>query len=141
MNEASKYKTKENERQYKQYLSCGYTEKFTVDKYGRCCNKINRNEIEKIDIFRKNNIYGLVEIIQLPNKNWTTGSQLSMSSYGYGSCVTIWHKQYKTKNEAIEEELNYLESNIKPKDLIGYIKNAIKTYRNSLKEPEETTLF
>lgn len=131
----------ENERRYKQYLSCGYTGSMTVNEYGWCDNEVDRNNVEKINVFRKNRIYAYIDVIQLPNGKWVAGSNLTMPTYGYGHGVSIWCNQFTSRQEAIEAHLKQIENYIEVKDLTGFVRNAIEACRKALQQPIEITLF
>ena len=141
MDYGDKIHAKDNERQYKKYLSCGYTGAFTVNEYGWCRNEVDRENMEKIDVYRKDRIYAYLEIVHLPNGNWIAGSSVSMPTYGYGHGVSIWSSQYATRQKAAESELNRIESSIDKKDLTNCIKNAIEASRKALQPPLEIALF
>lgn len=136
-----KFHAKENERQYKQYLSCGYTGEFTVNEHGWCRNEIDRDKAERLDVFRKDRIYAYIDVVHLPNGKWVAGSSVSMPTYGYGHGVSIWCKQHDTKQEAVESHLKRIEDYIEKKDLTTYIRNAIEACRKSLVPPLEIALF
>ena len=132
---------KNNKRQYLKYLSCGYTGSLTVNEYGWCNNGIDREKVEIIDVFRKNQIYANVQVIHLPNGKWTAGSNCSMTTYGYGRGVSIWGEQYATRRDAVESQLNRIESFINTKDLTASIKSSIEACRKELQPTLEIALF
>jgi hypothetical protein len=53
MNEFTNKQDEFNQKQYKKYLSCGYTGEMTVNEYGWCDNEVRTGDMETIDLFDK----------------------------------------------------------------------------------------
>jgi len=90
-----KFHAKENERQYKQYLSCGYTGEFTVNEHGWCRNEIDRDKAERLDVFRKDRIYAYIDVVHLltasglPEAVFPCRPTVTDTAFPYGANSTI----------------------------------------------------
>ena len=105
-----------NNRQYQQYLSCGYEKPMELDQYGWCKNEIQVEEMEQIDIFRKNTDFGYIQIVQIPNGNWIACGNFNCNTYGFFGRPNVWMRQHKTKYEAIKAELDNMLDHIDERD-------------------------
>ena len=116
MDEFKERQKRENTEHYQKWLSCGFVGEMVVDDSGWC---ILGNNLagEKIQVFDKGYLNrATISYMQLPNKNWISGSDAFCRTHGHGHGLSIWNKQFNTKEEAIEEALNWVENEIDEKD-------------------------
>jgi len=140
MNEFTNKQDDFNQKQYKKYLSCGYTGEMTVNEYGWCDNEVRTGDMETIDLFDKDRSRAYIRFAHLPNGKWIAASSLTMPNYGYGCPLCVWCDQYDTKEEAVEAELARIKNGIELKDMKTFITDAFKQCRDALR-PLEIALF
>ncbi len=129
-------KQSENDRQYRQWLSCGFTGEMHVNNAGFCDNGLslsNHEQAKKIVLFNRYPFSAHLEYMQLPNSKWIVGSWLNCPLHGYCHGISVWSKPYNTENEAIIAELDKIERSLEPKDRKPFILDAIQTCRNTFK--------
>lgn len=130
-------KVRENERQYKKWLSCGFVGEMHLNDCGWCDNGLslsNHEKAKKIVLFDKYPFKAYIEYMKLPSGKWISGSSLSCPLHGYGHGISVWSKQYDTENEAIIAQLDNVENSLEEKDKKPFVMNAIQTCRNEFKE-------
>lgn len=128
---------RENEKTYRQWLSCGFVGEMRLNDCGWCVNGIalyKHENAKKVTLFDKHPFSAYIEYMQLPNKKWIAGSSLNCPLHGYVHGMSVWSKQYETKNEAVTEQINMIEKSLEEKDRKPFILNAIQTYRNEFKD-------
>ena len=126
-----------NDRQYLQWLSCGFTGEMHVNSAGWCDNGLslsNHEHAKKIILFDKHPFYAHLEYLRLPNQKWIIGSWLSCPLHGYCHGISVWSQQYDTVSEAITSELDKIERSLGAKDRKPFVLDAIQTCRNNYKE-------
>lgn len=127
---------RENKRQYQKWLSCGFKGEMEVNEHGWCTNGLGLFKDEKVKkkiLFDKPRFVAIVEYMQLPNRKWISGSYCTFPLHGWAHGISIWDKQYETKEEAVTSELNYIEKALDEKDRKPFVLNAIQTCRNEFK--------
>lgn len=130
-------KERDNARQYRQWLSCGFKGKMHVNDAGWCDNGLslsNHEQARRIELFDKFPFRAHIEYMQLPNKKWIVGSWLDCPLHGYCHGISVWSKQYDTESEAITSELDRIEDALEEKDRKKFVLQAIQTCRNQFKE-------
>lgn len=107
---------RENEKTYRQWLSCGFTGEMTIDKSGWC--RLGTNFVgEEFEVFNKGYLNkAKISVTQLPNKKWISGSDAFCRTHGHGYGLSIWNKQHDSKEDAIEEALDRVAHEIDEKD-------------------------
>lgn len=107
---------RENEKTYRKWLSCGFTGEMKIDEHGWC--RLDTDLAgEEFEVFNK--CYtnkARISITQLPNKKWISGSDAFCRTHGHGYGLSIWNKQYESKEDAIEEALDRVAREIDEKD-------------------------
>lgn len=128
---------RENRQHYEKWLSCGFTGQMLIDDSG-WCRLGNNLDGEEIKVFDKGYMNkATIKVLQLPNKNWISGSDAFCRTHGHGHGLSIWNRQYQTKEEAIEEALDRVEHEIDEKDRKTLIKK-VEEIRSRFKQD---TLF
>ena len=127
----------ENDRQYRQWLSCGFAGEMHMNECGWCDNGLslsNHEQAKKIVLFDKYPFSAHVEYMQLPNKKWIVGSWLSCPLHGYCHGISVWSRQYDSEADAINAELDKIERSLETKDRKPFVLDAIQACRNDYKE-------
>lgn len=135
---------RENKRQYEKWLSCGFRGNMEIDKNGWCVNGLSfykEENIERKILFDKAHFIGRIEFMELPNGNWISGSSCTFPLHGWGHGLSVWNKQYETKEEAVTKELDYIENSLEERDKKKFVLDAIQTCRNEFKEATFKTVF
>ena len=129
--------TRENDRQYQQWLSCGFVGEMHMNECGWCDNGIslsNHEQAKKIVLFDKYPFSAHLEYMQLPNKQWIVGSWLNCPLHGYCHGISVWSKQYDTEADAVNAELDKIEKSLETIDRKPFVMDAIQSCRNNYKE-------
>ncbi len=128
--------TRENEKQYQQFLKCGFTGAMHLNDAGFCDNGLslsNHEQAKKIVLFDRYPFSAHVEYMQLPNKQWIVGSWLSCPLHGYCHGISVWSRQYDSEADAINAELDKIERSLEAKDRKPFVLDAIQSLRNDYK--------
>ena len=129
---------RENQRQYQQWLSCGFKGEMHLNDCGWCDNGIslsNHEQAKKIILFDKHPFSAHIEYMELPNGKWIVGSWLNCPLHGYCHGISVWSKQYESESDAINAELDRIEKALEEKDRKKFVLDALQTCRNRYKEP------
>ena len=134
---------RENRHHYEKWLSCGFQGEMELNDAGWFSKCYTLPNITKIEVFRKGyQHHAEIEYTQLPNGKWVGGSSLWCAIHGYGHGASIWAKQYDTMEEAILEQLDYIEKELNDKDKKQkFILNGIQNLRNKYKKPSFEVVF
>ncbi len=135
----------ENERQYRQWLSCGFSGEMEVNDSGWCTNGISFYKDERLQkwvLFDKPYFRASIEYLQFPNGKWAAGSSATFPLHGWGHGVSVWSKQYNTRQEAIFEQIDYIEHSLYDgKDKKKFVMDALQCCRNKFKETDVEMAF
>ena len=129
--------SRENDRQYRQWLSCGFTGEMHINDCGWCDNGISLSKHEqakKIILFDKHPFSAHIEYMQLPNGKWIVGSWLNCPLHGYCHGISVWSNQYDTEADAIKAEISKIEKSLEARDRKAFVIDAIQSCRNNYKE-------
>lgn len=128
---------RENKEHYQKWLSCGFKGEMEVDEYGWCRlgNSLKGEEVAVFDKGYQNR--ATLYYVQLPNQKWISGFNVFCRTQGCCNGLSIWNRQYNTKEEAIEKALYTIERYINEKDKKLLIKK-VEEIRNRFKQD---TLF
>ena len=129
--------SRENDRQYRQWLSCGFTGEMHINDCGLCDNGISLSKHEqakKIILFDKHPFSAHIEYMQLPNGKWIVGSWLNCPLHGYCHGISVWSNQYDTEADAIKAEISKIEKSLEARDRKAFVIDAIQSCRNNYKE-------
>ena len=143
MNESFEDRQKrENEKNYKRWLSCGFTGEMTVNKYGWFEPVLRLHcSVETLTVFNHKGYCARITFCHLPNGNWVAASDLSCPTHGYGSACSIWDEQHPSKEEAIMVELARIEKALEDKDRKPFVLQAIQAQRNNHKQMDIEMAF
>ena len=133
-----KRQARENQKQYQQWLSCGFVGEIQINSNGWCVNGLslsNHEQAKRIDLFDKHPFTAHIEYMRLPNGAWIVGSWLNCPLHGYCHGISVWSKQYESESDAITAELNRIEKALEERDKKKFVLNALQTCRNRYKEP------
>ena len=135
---------RENQRQYEKWLSCGFQGEMELDKNGWCTNGISfykSENVERCILFDNPYFKGTIEVMELPNGKWISGSSCTFPLHGWGHGVSVWNEQYDTKQEAIFNQIDYIERNLSEKDKKKFVLDALQSCRNKYKEIDVELAF
>lgn len=137
-------KKRENDALYQKWLSCGFTGEMRINECGWCVNGVslsNHEQAKKVVLFEKWPFKSHIEYMQLPNGKWISGSSCTFPLHGWGHGLSIWCKQYETKEEAVTKELDVIEKSLEERDKKKFVLDAIQTCRNEFKEAQFEMAF
>lgn len=131
----------QNINTYEQYLACGFTDKPSFDRYGWIDNdRALKDKTESVMIFQEDRIGLTVELCQLPNGNWVSGIQLTLSESGSYGGTSIWNKQYTDRQSAYIAALKTALADVQHSSCKGDMK-YIKIIRQEMAAALQPCLF
>lgn len=130
-----------NIRTYEQYLTCGFTDAPSFDKYGWIDNdKDLEHSKESVVIFQDGSNGLTVELCQLPNNNWVSGILLTLSESGHYGGASIWDEQHPDRQSAYMAALKIALADVQHSSCKGDARYA-KIIQQKMVESLQLSLF
>ena len=127
-------KQRENQWQYNKWLSCGFKGEMTVNDCGWCSNGVYFEPPNQYVLFNKPRYNASIEYMRLPNEKWIAGSHTLFPSHGWAYGLSVWNKQYDTKEGAVSAEISKIEKSLDRFDKKKFVLDAIQACKNEFKE-------
>ena len=114
-----------NQKAFKCYRDKGFLKPYHEDRNGWFDLNINKEEI----LYENGLNCVRISFYHLPNGNWIASHDIFYGHHGQCGRPSIFSKDYPTKNEAIENQINiiidFLHQQKAPNNLIMLVKNFL----------------